>query len=135
MQVRADQLEQHLAHALAPLYVIHGDEPLLSLEAADAIRARRAPAGCAERDVFVAERSFDWSALAHAAAGMSLFADRKLIELRIPTGKPGPEGAEAIDAYCANLVTENVTIVSRAATGEEGSIERLVQRARARRVS
>lgn len=112
MQVRADQLEQHLAKALAPLYLIHGNEPLLSLEAADSIRQKARAAGCAERDVFVSERSFDWSALAHAAAGMSLFSDRKLIELRIPTGKPGPEGAQAIETYCANLVTENVTIVS-----------------------
>lgn len=112
MNLRGDQLDQHLAKALAPLYVIHGDEPLLALEAADAIRAKARAEGCSERDVFVSERGFDWSALAHAAAGMSLFADRKLIELRIPTGKPGPDGGEVIEAYCANLVTENVTIVS-----------------------
>jgi DNA polymerase III subunit delta len=112
MQIKAEQLETYLARSLAPLYVIHGDEPLLSLEAADAIRTKARAAGCAERDVLVAERGFDWSALAHAAAGMSLFADRKLVELRIPSGKPGTEGADAIVAYCENLVTENVTIVS-----------------------
>lgn len=112
MILRADQLEQHLAANLAPLYVIHGDEPLLSLEAADAIRRKARAAGCEERDVFVAERNFDWSALAHSAAGMSLFSERKLIELRIPTGKPGTDGGEAIESYCASLVTENVTLVS-----------------------
>ncbi|MEO7402120.1 MAG: DNA polymerase III subunit delta, partial [Burkholderiales bacterium] len=112
MNLRGDQLDQHLAKTLAPLYVIHGDEALLALEAADAIRAKARAEGCSERDVFVSERGFDWSALTHAAAGRSLFADRKLIELRIPTGKPGPDGGEVIEGYCANLVTENVTIVS-----------------------
>ncbi len=122
-QLKADQLDQHLARSLEPLYVIHGDEPLLSLEAADAIRVAARTAGCAERDVFIAERGFDWANLAHAASGMSLFADRKLIELRIPTGKPGPEGSEAIVAYCDRLVTENVTVVSvpRLAKAEQNS--------------
>lgn len=112
VQLRSDQLEQHLARGVAPLYVIHGDEPLLSLEAADAIRVAARAAGCTERDVLVAERGFDWAQLGHAAAGMSLFADRKLIELRIPSGKPGPEGGAAIAGYCERLVTENVTLVS-----------------------
>jgi DNA polymerase III subunit delta len=111
-QLRADQLDQHLARQLLPLYVIHGDEPLLSLEVVDAIRMKARAAGCAERDVFVAERGFDWARLNHAAADMSLFSDRKLIELRIPNGKPGDAGAEAITAYCANLVEENVTLIS-----------------------
>jgi DNA polymerase-3 subunit delta len=111
-QLRADALEGHLARALAPLYVIHGDEPLLSLEAQDAIRVKARAAGCSEREVHTAERGFDWSALAHSAAGMSLFADRKLIELRIPNGKPGTDGSAAIVAYCADLVEENVTLVT-----------------------
>ncbi len=111
-QLRADQLDQHLAKQLLPLYVIHGDEPLLSLEVADAIRMKARAAGCAERDVFVAERGFEWARLNHAAADMSLFSDRKLIELRIPNGKPGDAGSEAITTYCAHLVQENVTIVN-----------------------
>jgi DNA polymerase-3 subunit delta len=110
--LRGDALEGHLERTLASLYVIHGDEPLLSLEAQDAIRARARAAGCSEREVYTVERGFDWSALAHAAAGMSLFADRKLIELRIPGGKPGTDGAAAITAYCAHLVEENVTLVT-----------------------
>jgi DNA polymerase III subunit delta len=111
-QLRADQLDQHLARQLVPLYVIHGDEPLLSLEAADAVRVKARAAGCAEREVLIAERGFEWARLNHAAADLSLFSERKLIELRIPNGKPGDAGAEAITAYCSKLVEENVTLVS-----------------------
>ena len=113
MQLRAEQLEQHLAKAsLAPLYVIHGDEPLLALEAADAVRAMARQRGYAEREVLVAERGFDWSAFAHAAASRSLFGDRKLIELRVPGGKPGADGAAALLAHCGRLDPEILTLVS-----------------------
>src|SRR5690349_9066140 len=99
--VRSEQLEAHLARELRPLYAIHGDEPLLSLEAGDAIRARARAGGFSERVALVAERNFDWGQLAASAASLSLFGERKLIELRIPSGKPGVEGAEAIAAFCA----------------------------------
>ena len=69
MQLRAEQLEAHLAKSLAALYTIHGDEPLLALEAADAVRAAARRSGCAEREVLSVERSFDWSGLAHAPFG------------------------------------------------------------------
>ena len=112
IQIRADQLDANLARALQPLYVIHGAEPLLSLEAADAIRVKARADGCSERDVFVVERGFDWARLTHSAADMSLFSERKLIELRLSTGKPDAAGAQVLEAYCAKLVIENVTIVS-----------------------
>jgi len=112
MPLRAEQLEAHLAKTLAPLYVIHGDEPLLALEAADAVRAAARRKGLAEREVFLAERGFDWSALAHAGASRSLFGGGKLVELRIPGGKPGAEGGEVIAAYCARLDPEMVTLVT-----------------------
>ena len=112
MQLRADELERHLARGLAALYVIHGDEPLQSLEAADAIRAKARSQGYAEREVLAAERSFDWSQLAASGASLSLFSSKKLIELRIPGGKPGTEGAAAIVQYCAALVADVLTIVS-----------------------
>jgi DNA polymerase-3 subunit delta len=119
MQLRAEQLEQHLSTALArpngtlaPLYVIHGDEPLLALEAADAVRAAARRRGYGEREVFVAERGFDWSAFAHAIASRSLFGERKLIELRLPGGKPGTDGAAAILAHCRRLDPEVLTLVS-----------------------
>jgi DNA polymerase-3 subunit delta len=111
-QVRADQLDAQLARGLAPLYVVHGDEPLLSMEAGDAIRAKARAEGYAEREVHLVERGYDWSRLAQSAAALSLFSSRKLIELRIPSGKPGTDGAEAISAYCATLQPDLVTVVS-----------------------
>jgi len=121
--LRAEQLEAHLAKSLAGVYVIHGDEPLLALESADAIRAAARNSGCDEREVFTAERGFDWSELAQAGASQSLFGGRKIIELRIPTGKPGTQGAAAIQAYCERLGKENVTLVSvpRLRKDEQGS--------------
>jgi len=112
MQLRAEQLEAHLAKTLAPLYAVHGDEPLLALEAADAVRAAARRRGIAEREVFVVERGFDWSALAHAGASRSLFGGGKLVELRMAGGKPGPAGGEALAAYCARLDPEMVTLVT-----------------------
>lgn len=111
-QIRADQLEAALARALAPVYVVHGDEPLLAAEAADAIRARARAEGYAEREVHLAERGYDWGRLATAAAAMSLFSSRKLIDLRIPSGRPGPDGAAAIEALCASPPPEVLTLVS-----------------------
>jgi DNA polymerase-3 subunit delta len=110
--LRAEQLEAQLARSLAPLYVLHGDEPLLSLEAADAIRARARDAGYTEREVLLVDRSFKWGELAQSGASMSLFGDKRLIELRIPSGKPGTEGAVAIAAYSARLAPDTLTLVT-----------------------
>jgi DNA polymerase III subunit delta len=110
--LRAEQLEAQLSKSLAPVYLIHGDEPLLALESADAIRAAARRQGCEERDVFTAERGFDWSELVQAGASQSLFGGRKIVELRIPTGKPGTQGAAAIQTYCDRLAKENVTVVT-----------------------
>jgi DNA polymerase-3 subunit delta len=96
MQLRLDALEAHLAKGLARLYVVYGDEHLLVQEACDRIRAAARAAGFTERSVFTVERSFDWSTLLGASQSMSLFGDRQLVELRVPTGKPGKEGGEAL---------------------------------------
>ena len=112
MQVRAEQLEAQLSNSLASVYVIHGDEPLLALEAADAIRAAARKQGCDEREVLSVERGFDWSELTQAGASQSLFGGRKIIELRIASGKPGTHGSAAITTYCERLAKENVTLVS-----------------------
>ncbi|MCA0177738.1 MAG: DNA polymerase III subunit delta [Proteobacteria bacterium] len=99
MQIKTDQLAGHLARGMAPLYVLHGDEPLLAQEAGDAIRAAARAAGCGERLVFhVAGAHFDWSGVRGAAQSMGLFAEQRLIELRIPGGKPGKEGSTALSA-------------------------------------
>ena len=104
MQIRAEQLESHLARGLKPVYTIHGDEPLLAQEAADAIRAAARAVGFGERQVFtVVGAHFDWSAVLGAAQAMSLFAERQLIEIRIPSGKPGKDGGEALLHYCAEV--------------------------------
>jgi DNA polymerase-3 subunit delta len=112
MQVRADQLPQHLAKGLRPLYTVWGDEPLLAQEAGDAIRAAARAAGCTERQVHtVSGAHFDWSSLLGASQAMSLFSDRQLIEIRIPGGKPGKDGSEALQRYCEHLGDEVITLI------------------------
>ena len=110
MLLKADQLSVHLAKGMRPLYTVYGDEPLLAQEAGDAIRAAARAAGYAERKVFTVGNAahFDWSALLGAAQAMSLFAERQLIELRIPSGKPGKEGSEALQRYCEALGSDDV---------------------------
>jgi len=112
MQLRAEELERHLSRSLAALYVIHGDEPLQSLEAADTIRAAARAQGYGEREVLTAERGFDWNQLVVSGASLSLFSSKKLIELRIPGGKPGTDGATAIVQYCSASAPDLLTIVT-----------------------
>jgi DNA polymerase-3 subunit delta len=112
MQVRPEQLEAQLGRGLKALYTVHGDEPLLAQEAGDAVRAAARAAGYTERKVFtVSGAHFDWSAVLGAAQAMSLFADRQLIEIRIPSGKPGKEGSEALQRYCERLPDDVLTLV------------------------
>jgi len=110
--LKAEQLESHLARELRPLYTIHGDEPLLALEAGDAIRARARANGFSGRVVLTAERGFNWSELVASGASLSLFGDKKLIELRLPSGKPGADGAEAIEDFCEKLSPDILALVS-----------------------
>lgn len=102
MQLRLDALEPHLAKGLASLYVVYGDEHLLVQEACDRIRACARAAGYTDRSVFTVERGFDWSSLLGASQSMSLFGDRQLVELRIPSGKPGKDGGEALRALASS---------------------------------
>lgn len=99
MQLRPEQLAAHLDKPLAPLYLLHGDEPLLVIEAGDAIRAAARKQGFEEREVIVAGTGFKWDDLFMAAGNMSLFGGSKLVDLRIPSGKPGREGSEALQRY------------------------------------
>jgi DNA polymerase-3 subunit delta len=97
MQLAATQLSQHLQKGLRPLYTLYGDEPLLVQEAADAIRAAARAQGYTERTVHtVAGAHFDWSEVLAASGSLSLFADRQIVEIRIPSGKPGKEGSPAL---------------------------------------
>jgi len=101
MQIYADRLAEHLQRELRAVYTVWGDEPLLAQEAADAVRTAARAAGCSERQVHtVAGAHFDWSTLLGASQALSLFADRQLVEIRIPSGKPGKDGSEALQRYC-----------------------------------
>jgi len=112
MQLRPEALEGHLSKGLAPLYVITSDEHLLALEAADKIRRAARAAGHTERDVLTVERTFKWGELLAANQALSLFGDKKLIELRIPSGKPGKDGSAALQAYAKDLSPDNLTLIT-----------------------
>lgn len=97
MQLSAAQLPAHLQKGIKSLYTLHGDEPLLIQEAADAIRGAARPQGYTERTVHtVAGAHFDWSEVLAAGGSLSLFADRQIVEVRIPSGKPGKDGSAAL---------------------------------------
>ena len=96
---------------LAPVYLLAGEE-LLVLEAADALRAQARRLGYAEREVLDAGPSFDWDGLARAAAGLSLFSSRRLLDLRLPGGRPGVEGAKAIAEFCASPPPDTVLLIT-----------------------
>ncbi|MEP6996203.1 MAG: DNA polymerase III subunit delta [Betaproteobacteria bacterium] len=122
MQVRPAQLAAHLARGLAPLYVVHGDEPLLAIEAGDQIRAAARVAGFDDREVLIAETGFKWDVLAAANRNMGLFASRKLVDLRLPSGKPGLEGARVLEDCARHPSADALTLITlprldRAATG------------------
>ncbi len=111
MRISTEQLQQHLARELRPLYAVFGDETLLALEASDRIRARARAEGHSERHVLTADAGFQWSELAFAGNSQSLFAQRRILELRVPTGKPGVEGSEALQRYCEAPPPDTVTLV------------------------
>jgi DNA polymerase-3 subunit delta len=112
MQLRLEALDAHLAKSLASLYVIASDEHLLALEAADRIRKSARTQGFSEREVLIVERSFKWGELLAANQSQSLFGDKKMIELRIPTGKPGKDGGQALQEYVAALNPDNLTLIT-----------------------
>ena len=111
-QLRGEQLAAHLERPLGPLYVVYGDEPLLVIEAGDAIRAAARRQGYSEREVLVAGQGFNWTQLAMAGGNLSLFGDRKLIDLRIPTGKPGRDGGQALQEHCQRLSSDAMTLIT-----------------------
>ncbi|MGH8259875.1 MAG: DNA polymerase III subunit delta, partial [Steroidobacteraceae bacterium] len=96
MKLSSDSLSRHLERQLLPVYLISGDEPLLATEAADAIRARARAEGFTEREVHAIDRSADWDAIRASAGTLSLFGTRRIIEMRLPTGKPGVSGGRAL---------------------------------------
>ena len=107
--IKSDAFHMHLTalakeqHSFKPLYIFSGDEPLLMMEAIDALRALARTGGFTEREVLVQDRYFDWAALINAGQTMSLFGDKRFVELRIPTGKPGRDGAESLKHFAEQI--------------------------------
>jgi DNA polymerase-3 subunit delta len=112
MKITTEDLPQHLSRGLGPLYVIHGEALLLAIEAADMIRAAAREGGYSERETLIAEQGFKWAELRNSAQSMSLFGDRKVIDLRIPSGKPGVEGGQALQEHCETLGPDTLTLIS-----------------------
>lgn len=110
--MRPEQLAAHLQKPIAPLYFLHGDEPLLVIEAGDAIRATAKRQGFVEREVMVVSPSFRWDELFAATENLSLFGDRKMIDLRVPTGKPGRDGGDALQRYASRINPDITTLIS-----------------------
>ncbi|KAF1067431.1 MAG: DNA polymerase III subunit delta [Pseudomonas citronellolis] len=112
MKLTPAQLPKHLQGSLAAVYVVSGDEPLLCQEACDAIRVACRTRDFSERQVFNAEANFDWGQLLEAGASLSLFAEKRLLELRLPSGKPGDKGAAALLEYLQRPPEDTVLLVT-----------------------
>jgi DNA polymerase-3 subunit delta len=111
VKISGDSLPPQLARGLSSIYLVSGDEPLLVSEAADAIRARARKEGFTDRDLHVVERGFDWQALLADSRSMSLFAQRKIVEIRMTNPTPGDEGAQAIIELATQPSPDNVVLI------------------------
>lgn len=112
MHLSFDQLSAHLERDLRPLYILTGDEPLALKEGVDAIRQAARRQGYDERLPYTAERYFDWKQLKASSQSISLFASRRLLELHIPSGKPGVEGSKALQEFAVNLPGDTVALMT-----------------------
>lgn len=111
MRIPSEQLDRHLAEHLAPIYLFSGDEVLLVEEAGDRVRAKARQSGFSEREVFHAIQGFDWNLLVQAGASLSLFATRRLLEIRMPTGKPSAEGKKILIALASRLPPDTIILI------------------------
>ncbi len=112
MRIKPEQLVAHLGKAPRALYCVYGDEPLLILESADQIRLAAREHGYQEREIHQIEGRYNWAGLLEIGHNLSLFGDRRFIELRIPSGKPGNDGSKILQQYCAALPADSVTLVT-----------------------
>ncbi|MEE9492087.1 MAG: DNA polymerase III subunit delta [Gammaproteobacteria bacterium] len=110
-QIYPNQLDALLKKSLAPVYLVHGDELLTQMECADAIRAEARCQGYTERQVFSVDRSFDWNSLAAESASLSLFAEQRILELRLPTGKAGTEGSKVLYEFIQQAIPDTLLLV------------------------
>jgi DNA polymerase-3 subunit delta len=114
MRLKPEQLAAALQKDLAPVYFISGDEPLQMGEIADAIRAAARKSGYDSREVLVADSGFSWNELMETAGSLSIFTDKKIIDLRLPTGTPGTEGSKALIDYCERLPEDTLLLITAA---------------------
>ena len=112
MKIYPDKLGQHLGRGLAPVYLLHGEEPLGMMECGDQIRQHAQAAGFSEREVIVANEDADWQHLRASADSLSLFSEQRLIELRMPNGKTGRTGADALKEYVASPPSDIVLLIT-----------------------
>lgn len=128
MQIKTGQLEASLAKNLAPVYLFSGDEPLQLGEAADAVRKAAQLAGFVNRELLIADNAhFNWNQLAETADSFSIFADKKIIDLRLPSGTVGVEGAKALVAYCERLPDATLLIITLGKLSKDALKSRWVQ--------
>ena len=112
MKLRPEQLSSHLKQGLRPIYFVSGDEALQVMEAADALRVAARAQGYMEREVFEVDAHFDWQILLDAANSMSLFADKRILDLRLPSAKPGKQGGDVLQKYAARPADDAVLIIT-----------------------
>lgn len=110
-KLRAEQLSAALSKSLAPIYLVSGDEPLLIQETCDQIRTAARKQGFSERELYHADANFDWGQVLTAANSLSLFAEKKIIELRLPSGKPGDKGGKILQEYAQSPAPDNILLI------------------------
>lgn len=112
MRLYPEKLAGQLGKELLPVYLISTDDPLLAQEASDAVRQACRKQGYTERQVFHAERSFNWNQLREASASLSLFSEKRILELRMPTGKPGDQGAAILQEYLSRPAPDTLLLIN-----------------------
>ncbi len=124
MKIDPSQLDTHIKNKLLPIYLVFGEEPLQMMEAMSALREAARAQGCGSREVLEAGRDFDWNQLSFTANSLSLFAERRILELRMPSGSPGQEGAKALTEYAERPAEDAVLLI------ESGKIDTRSQKAK-----
>ena len=112
MNISPERLADHLAKGLSALYVVYGDEPLIAIETADSLRQAARAAGYAERNVHTVQGRYNWNAIFASSDNLSLFAERRLLEIHIPSGKPGVEGGKALETFAQALPSDTVSLIT-----------------------
>ncbi len=118
MQIKLPQLNAHLHKSLAPVYLVNGDEPQQTGEAADLIRQAAKAQSYESREIFFVDKLYDWQALNFSADNFSIFSDKKILDLRL-TGMPGTEGAKALTAYCQHVSEDTLLLITTGKLGKD----------------